>query len=97
MDWINLKDRFPKDQETVLVSFLNSLGKRQIALAAHVSRRTLRADDYMSEDCYAEDFDYEEETDTQWTPEGWYEYQYNNDAGSPRFSETITHYMPTPK
>lgn len=48
--------------------------KAFVTVAVYVAPRSIRADDFIDPDYSDSDWeDYEEETDTYWTPTGWYE------------------------
>ena len=94
-DWINVKDRLPEPQEKVIVFFENRYGKKWRTLAEYIPSMYVVEEDYLDPE-YSDGFaEYDEENDCFWTPEGWYENQYEPDVNF-CLSETITHWMPLP-
>lgn len=87
-----------KQPERVLVVALAPGAIRGfVTVAEYVPPRSITADDYCSEDGFAhEDLDYEEETDTFWTPAGWYEWQASFDTKRQMVDEVLA-WAPLPR
>ena len=66
--WISVNDRLPENTESVLVTYLNSCGKRRAVKAFYAKRFSVEAD--INFECYDE---YSEEHDMYFLKEGWYE------------------------
>ena len=90
--WVSVDDAMPKSGVTVLVCYRNSLGNIRRIRAKWTAAKTVEAN---AEYDWGE---HDEETDTYWTPEGWYECIDNWDEfSSIMVSEgEITHWMPLP-
>ena len=90
--WTSVKDVMPKSGVTVLVCYRNSHGNVRRIRAKWTPAKT---DEANAEFDWGE---YDEESDTYWTPEGWYECIDNWDEfSSVMVSEgEITHWMPLP-
>lgn len=90
--WISVKDAMPKSGVIVLAYYINSHNHSRRIRAKWTAAKTeeANAEFYWGE--------YDEETDTYWTPEGWYECIDNWDEfSSIMVSEgEITHWMPLP-
>jgi hypothetical protein len=90
--WVNVGERLPAVGQTVLACYRNAANKVRRIRAKWVSARTVEA---SPEDEWGE---YDEATDTYWTPQGWYE-QIDNwgDYSSVAVCEgEVTHWMPLP-
>jgi hypothetical protein len=89
--WTPVAEAMPKSGVIVLAYYTNVLGEPRRIRAQWVAAQTQEAD------CESENCEYDEGTDTYWTPEGWYECIDNWDEYSSVFvSEKITHWMPLP-
>lgn len=90
--WISVKDAMPKSGVIVLAYYINSHNHSRRIRAKWTAAKTEEAN---AEFDWGE---YDEETDTYWTPEGWYECTDNWDEfSSIMVSEgEITHWMPLP-
>lgn len=91
MEWINVEDRMPEPGKKVIAFFINEYGKPRRIMAEWIPKYFMEG----QEDSYEGDLDYDEEGDTYYWPEGWYE--------SNEFEEThwmvggkITHWMELP-
>ena len=91
--WRKVTDKLPKSGVIVLACYKNRLGKLRCIRAHWVAAKTVET----SVD-YGECFEYDEETDEYYLPEGWYECMDNWDEySSVAVCEgEITHWMPLP-
>lgn len=90
--WVPVAECLPARSRTVLACYLNRAGMLRRIRAHWISAKTVEActDDECSE--------YDDATDTYWTPEGWYE-QIDNwgDYSAVAVCEgEVTHWMPLP-
>ena len=90
--WTPVATAMPKSGVVVLACYKNSADKVRRIRAQWIAAKTLEANGEF------EDWsEYDEEADTYWTPEGWYECIDNWDEYSSVFvHEQITHWMPLP-
>ena len=90
--WTSVKDAMPKSGVKVLACYKNSHGNLRRIRAKWTAAKTVEAN---AEYDWGE---HDEETDTYWTPEGWYECIDNWDEySSVMVSEgEVTHWMPLP-
>jgi len=89
--WIPVSERFPEG--TVLASYTNNYNKSRIIRAKYVQKFTQESEDIDNFDAQ-----YDEETDTYYDCEGWYEMIDNWDSySSVAVTEgTVTHWMNLP-
>lgn len=92
--WISVEDRLPDSGSAVLAYYLNSHGMGRRVRAELVARHTVEA----SNDAWGDGADYDEATDTYYSPAGWYECVDNWDELAYLFINegTVTHWMPLP-
>ena len=90
--WVKVTERMPPSGQIVLVCYTNRAERIRRIRAQWIAAKTSEA---HSE---AEFCDYDEATDTFYTPEGWYECIDNwNDYSSVAVCEgEVTHWMPLP-
>ena len=95
--WISVKDRLPESGKSVLAScqirLMNGKYKYYVCEAMYTAPKTVSAGGY-------DDFDavYDEETDTYYYPEGWWEKIHNWDEYSNvAIADFVTHWMPLPE
>ena len=91
MDWVDAKEKRPKNGSRVIILLANQNGVRWASIADYVASRETKACDYMDPDC--PDFvDYDEDADMEWAPEGFYEACYFTEINY--HIEKVTHWMP---
>lgn len=90
--WMQVSDALPKSGVKVLAYYKNSLGNSRRIRAMWIAAKT---EESGSED---EFFEYDEETDTYYLPEGWYECINNwDDYSSVKVYEgEVTYWMSLP-
>lgn len=88
--WIPVSERLPESGVPVLAHITNSHGKTRRLRAQWIAKHT---DELWDGDDMAGD--YSEETDTTYTPEGWYE---TNEYEETHFhiNDPVSHWMPLP-
>ena len=67
IEWVSVEDRLPSSGRKVLAFYTNRLGNPRIVIGAYAAKHTIE------QDPYADYFDYAEEKDVYYYPEGWYE------------------------
>ena len=76
--WIPVEERLPKTRQRCYVFYKSEYGKNRITVADYIAPKTVKEEDYLSEDCI--DFaEYDEQNDCYWTPAGWYESSWESD------------------
>lgn len=89
-NWITVADRMPEVGVPVIACYVNGCGNWRRVRAAYAAPKSLEAD-------LESDFgEYDEETDTYWCPEGWYE-QNENEETHWQIDELVTHWQPLPE
>jgi len=90
-NWRKTSDCMPPAGVKVLAAYRNSHGHWRRICARYAPAKTFETD---NEDW----FEYDEETDTPYQPEGWYEIVDNWDEYSSSFvtEGEVTHWMPMP-
>ena len=93
--WIAVGERLPESERTVLAFYLNSHGKGRRVRAEYIAPKSKGADDGWDCDCPA---DYDEVTDQNYWPAGWYEVIDNWDELTHMVINEgeVTHWMPLP-
>lgn len=91
MNWISIEDQKPKARQRVYVTCLNAK-KRYQTMAEYVPYMEVPEEDFMADD-YWGDGDYSEEKDEFFTPEGFYEYQFEAEEHY-KIHNKVTHWMP---
>lgn len=91
--WVPVTERLPSSRVPVLARYTNDYGNGRTIRAWWLAKFQQE-----SEDIYNFDADYDEESDTYYDPEGWYELIDNwGDYSSVAVTEgAITHWMPMP-
>lgn len=90
--WIPTSERMPGSGVTVLACYRNSLGKWRQIRAQWVKAKNVESDPE------SEIGEYDEETDTYYDPEGWYEAidNWGDFTAVAVYEGEITHWMPLP-
>lgn len=91
MEWISVKQQMPKNCKNVIACFKNRLGKKRIVIAWYAEKYTVE----VNQD-FDEYFEYDEDGDNFYLPEGWYEYSFGHDF-SPFIGDRVDYWMPLPK
>lgn len=94
-NWIKCTEKMPESQQRVLAFYTNEYGKNRIELACYIPSRTVKSEDYLSEDASGCE-EYDEENDCYWVIEGWFEDSWEADTNW-HLNQDITHWMPLPK
>jgi len=94
-EWIPVSEMLPDNKQAVLVSCIYH-GKRFTQKATHIARKTVLAEDFLSDeyDCSSVE-EYDEENDTYWVREGWWEDSLEADTNWALTGE-VTHWQPLP-
>ena len=97
--WISVNDRLPESGKSVLVScqikLMSGKHKYYVCEAMYTALKTVSAGAYDAFDDF--DADYDEETDTYYYPEGWWELIHNwDDYSCVAIADFVTHWMPLP-
>ena len=95
--WISVEDRLPESGKSVLAScqikLMNGKRKYYVCEAMYTAPKTISAGGYDDFDA-----DYDEETDTYYYPEGWWERIHNwDDYSYVAIADFVTHWMPLPE
>jgi len=92
-DWISVDERMPENNNGVLISQKTGYKDNSVIVVGRfVARHTVEIDTDGDFD------DYSEEKDAYFTPEGWYEDQWNwSDYSGISIREKVTHWMPLPE
>jgi hypothetical protein len=99
MEWIKVSDNLPVPDSPVLVAYLDERypphsGAKEMVYV--VVRACWIPQYYMEADCYeGDDEEYNEETDTYYWPQGWYEWNECEDTHF-RLPDRVTHWMLLP-
>lgn len=93
MNWIPVGDRLPEPMKPVLIAFLEcGRSKSVVARACWAPAKHANCDDWP----YEEGAEYDEETDAFYWPEGWYEWNQQEECHW-MLRGVITHWMPLPE
>ena len=97
--WIPIESKMPKTLQTVYVIVENEVETKPKVktsqfqtMAQYVPYLTVPEEDFMADE-HQGDGDYNEETDTYYAPEGWYEYQLETEIHY-ILTGKVTHWMP---
>jgi hypothetical protein len=95
--WRPIEDATEKDlKKTMFIKLTNDNGKERIFKAIYISKHELTTDDWSWED--EDTADYDNETDTYYVPEGWFECIESDASASGWFmlsgKQRPTHFMP---
>ena len=95
--WISVKERLPKSNILVNVSYRLESGLRVRQSAIYIAPKTILAEDFLSDDIDCSDAEeYDEENDCYWVVEGWWEDSFESDMNY-KISREITHWQPLPE
>lgn len=95
--WVAVSEGLPKARQRVLAFYTNDCGARRIEIACYTPPRTVRAEDFLSDDYYGEGYDeYDEENDCFWVVEGWWEDSLEAEINW-KIISPVTHWMPLPE
>ena len=90
-EWISVKDKMPESGRNVLAYYVNEYGKYRIVKAFYADRFSIEHDD-------DEYFDYNEEEDRYYLPQGWHESIDNFDEySSVKIRSDVTKWMQLPE
>jgi hypothetical protein len=87
--WIKTADQLPKSGVPVIAYFVNGCGNGRRIRAMYAAPKTLEGN---GESDFEE---YDEESDTYYCPEGWYEKNEYEDTNW-NVDDPVTHWMPLP-
>lgn len=74
LQWVSPKDKMPPDQKRVAVIVEMENNSWWTAMAEHISPKTIKSEDYLSDSCESGDLDeYDNEKDCFWVKENWFE------------------------
>lgn len=92
--WISVKDRLPESGlASCQIRLMSGKHKYYVCEAMYTAPKTVSAGGYDDFDA-----DYDEETDTYYYPEGWWEKIHNWDEYSNvAIADFVTHWMPLPE
>jgi hypothetical protein len=86
----------PTEQIRAIVCYTPRHGVMLRTVAEFIPHKTVRSEDFLSEDCDPGDCDwYDKEEDCYWVNEGWWESSYVADTNWQLDGE-VTHWMPLP-
>jgi hypothetical protein len=92
--WIPVEERLPETKQDILVIVKNK--KPRVEKACYIPPKTILAEDFLSDECDCESVqEYDEENDSYWVVEGWWESSWESDANW-KLSGEVTHWMPLP-
>ena len=98
-EWVDVKERLPQSQVTVLIAIKNAYnGSYSITTGAHINDHEVTTEEYGWQD-YEGDTEYDEDNDCFWVKEGWWESNYVEDNANWEIDSVdgiVTHWMPLP-
>lgn len=98
--WISVKDRLPSPETEVIIRAARKYNGKtyNIITTSMYEDGTISTEDSVWV-WYDLDFDYDEENDKYYIPEGWWEYRHYNPDGVYNcvVEDEVTHWMPLPK
>jgi len=96
MNWTSVNEQMPETNTRVIGFWKNVYDKNQTSCVKYIAPNSVLAEDFLDSE-FSEGFaEYDEEKDCYWTPEGFYESNYETDVNF-FISEKVTHWMPLPK
>jgi hypothetical protein len=79
-EWIPVGERLPEARKDVMVVIVTPLGTRQVDKACYIPARTVLSEDFLSDEYDVSDCqEYDEENDSYWVVEGWWEASFESD------------------
>lgn len=91
--WIDVNEKMPEPGQKCYIAILYDNGKYFQSTATWIPAKHITTDDFNYE---GDDAEYDEDKDEYWTPQGWYENQYEPDTSWRLPEEKVTHWMPLP-
>lgn len=79
-EWISVEDELPPAEKQVIAKLISENGKEYKTMAIYIPSRTILAEDFMMDDDDGDFYDYDEEKDTYYAVEGWWEWQTATDV-----------------
>lgn len=91
-EWISVKDQMSENNKSVLIRQKTGYQDNEVTVVGkYIERFTVEGNDDGEFDEYCE------EKDGYFTPEGWYENQWNwSEYAGIRIDQEVTHWMPLP-
>lgn len=99
-NWISVKDRLPEAEKEVIVLAVRRYYDNEYKLITTAIYEDGKVSTEDSEwNWYDLDFNYDEENDCCYIPEGWWEYRHYNDDDvyNNTIDDEVTHWMPLPE
>jgi hypothetical protein len=94
--WNHVKDKLPKNKQTVIVKVRNADRKNCVfMIAMRISKRSVLAEDFYH-DSWEDCGDYDEINDCYWAAEGFYERTHASETDW-FVTEEVTHWMYLPE
>ena len=92
-EWIKVEERLPENCNGVFIFGKNDFGKKRTAKALYARKYELEANDEAIDSGF---FEYNEDEDESYVPEGWYE---DNSCSETNYAIDfcVTHWMPLPE
>ena len=95
IEWVDVNDKLPENEKYVLVCCKSRFSRPYICIGYHINRHSVEGNIYWNEDL---EWDYDEDEDKNYVPEGWYEAVRNWDEySSVVISDDVTHWAELPE